>query len=124
MRFYFIQIKNICLSITHLLNLGIDIYFPIFVIALSFISIEANNTYIRINNRTNIFFILPIYLLFRIWTNSKIKKILINLLTPKFSKFIYNILFILFLFKNLLNDIYKLLIMLIIFFTNSCFFSY
>lgn len=124
MRFYFIQIKNICLSITHLLNLGIDIYFPIFVIALSFISIEANNTYIRINNRTNIFFILPIYLLFRIWTNSKIKKVLINLLTPKFSKFIYNILFILFLFKNLLNDIYKLLIMLIIFFTNSCFFSY
>ncbi len=124
MRFYFIQIKNICLSITHLLNLGIDIYFPIFVIALSFISIEANNTYIRINNRTNIFFILPIYLLFRIWTNSKIKKELINLLTPKFSKFIYNILFILFLFKNLLNDIYKLLIMLIIFFTNSCFFSY
>lgn len=55
MRFYFIQIKNICLSITHLLNLGIDIYFPIFVIALSFISVEANNTYIRINNRTNIF---------------------------------------------------------------------
>lgn len=47
MRFYFIRIKNICLSITHLLNLGIDIYFPIFVIALSFISVEANNTYIN-----------------------------------------------------------------------------